>query len=128
MEKRIITLFFIMAFTFLGYGQQKKASYIFVIQPKYDKEGRALVYMDKVGDVFIDKTGKVVINLKKLGVNEAYPFSEGLAQVKIKDKWGYINKAGKLVIPAKFDGASAFHEGLAWVRIGGLLGCIKYNK
>ncbi|NDJ21645.1 WG repeat-containing protein [Nostoc sp. B(2019)] len=34
----------------------------------------------------------------------ASPFSEEMARVKIGNKWGYINKTGKLVIPAKFDG------------------------
>ena len=33
---------------------------------------------------------------------EANWFSEGFASVKIGSKFGYINKAGKLVIPAKF--------------------------
>ena len=36
----------------------------------------------------------------------ASPFSEEMARVKISNKWGYINKVGKLVIPAKFDGYS----------------------
>lgn len=45
-------------------------------------------------------------------------FSEGLAEVTIRNKWGYIDKSGNLVIPAKFDYAEAFYQGLALVTIG----------
>lgn len=45
-------------------------------------------------------------------------FAEGLAAVRIKDKWGYINNQGQLVIPARFDGAESFSEGLAYVALG----------
>jgi hypothetical protein len=49
-------------------------------------------------------------------------FSEGLAGVRIGDsvtgKWGFINKTGKIVIPAKFDEVGLFKDGLAPVRFG----------
>ncbi|QSJ18213.1 WG repeat-containing protein [Nostoc sp. UHCC 0702] len=44
-----------------------------------------------------------------------YSFSEGLASVMIKDKWGYIDKEGKSVIPPQFTRVSKFSEGLAAV-------------
>lgn len=47
---------------------------------------------------------------------QADSFSEGLARVKIGDKWGYIDKTGKLAIPAQLNEAEAFSEGLALVR------------
>jgi hypothetical protein len=40
-------------------------------------------------------------------------FSEGLAAVSFKNKYGFINRRGKLVLPAIFDGAGSFAEGLA---------------
>lgn len=40
-------------------------------------------------------------------------FHEGLAAVKIKQKYGYINKNGKQVIRCKYIDCDAFHEGLA---------------
>ena len=70
----------------------------------------------------MDKTGKTVISpqfdstLNEDGVT----FSEGLAAVYVGDKWGYIDKTGKFVIPPKFKQRfppSLFHEGLAQVEI-----------
>ncbi len=42
--------------------------------------------------------GKFVIPAKFDG---AWHFSEGLANVEYNGKWGFINKVGKIVIPAK---------------------------
>jgi serine/threonine protein kinase len=47
----------------------------------------------------------------------ASSFSEGLAQVKINDKWGSIDKTGKMIIPPQFDMFFYFSEGLAEVYI-----------
>lgn len=38
--------------------------------------------------------------------------------------YGYINKAGKVVVEPKFEYAQLFSEGLAFVRVGGRYGCI----
>lgn len=43
-------------------------------------------------------------------------FSEGVAAVMQSGKWGYINTAGKWVIPPRYDFAGAFHNGCAIVR------------
>jgi WG containing repeat len=45
-------------------------------------------------------------------------FSEGLGQVRVNDKWGFINARGELVIRPQFDEVVPFSEGLAAVRIG----------
>ena len=42
-------------------------------------------------------------------------FSEGLAVVELKKKFGYIDQNGRLVIPLEFAGAAAFSDGLALV-------------
>lgn len=60
--------------------------------------------------------------------HEVMPFSEGLAGVRIDDKWGFVNLGGQLVIPFRFDdkgvdksgrykGAKpfTFKNGKAWV-------------
>jgi hypothetical protein len=51
-------------------------------------------------------------------------FSEGLAQVKVGDKWGFINRVGEMVVTPQFDRAAKFSEGLASVRIGHQWGAI----
>lgn len=45
-------------------------------------------------------------------------FSEGLAEVTIRNKWGYINKNGNVVIPAEFDYGEPFYQDLALVNLG----------
>jgi hypothetical protein len=47
--------------------------------------------------------------------DDALYFEEGLAPVKLNDKWGYINEQGATVIPFKFDYANIFTDGYATV-------------
>ncbi|MDR0954646.1 MAG: WG repeat-containing protein [Rikenellaceae bacterium] len=56
--------------------------------------------------------------------DNAFNFSEGLARVKINDKYGYIDQAGREVIAPKYDEARGFSEGLALVIINGKWGYI----
>ncbi len=51
-------------------------------------------------------------------------FSEGLAVVRINNKYGFINNRGDVVIPVKYDTANVFSEGLALVRLNGKYGFI----
>lgn len=44
-------------------------------------------------------------------------YEEGLARVRIADnKWGFVDKAGKVVIPCQFHFANNFHDGLARIQ------------
>ena len=110
-----------------------------VIEPQFElvedfSEGLARVLKEKVG--YIDKTGKMVI-LPQFGGIGVFPgdaahvmsfkeggkFSEGLAAVEIiNQKWGYIDRTGKVVIEPQFEGAGNFADGLAPVNIGGQWG------
>jgi hypothetical protein len=48
-------------------------------------------------------------------------FRDGLASVQLKDgdKWGFIDRSGKFVIPPQFDEIpSSFFNGLSVIRIG----------
>jgi len=67
----------------------------------------------------IDKAGNVVIapDTKYTRIEK---FSEGLAAVKVNNKWGYIDTEGNEVIPPKYDNALPFSEGLAAVGYGKL--------
>ena len=51
--------------------------------------------------------------LSAVGVDFAGPFSEGLAAVRVRGRWGYINRSGLFVIPLQFESALPFSEGLA---------------
>jgi len=75
---------------------------------------------------FVTPAGEVAVDFKYDGV---LPFSEGLAAVQVGERWGFIDRRGRLVIPAEFEngwptppgGASggppigSFKEGLAAV-------------
>lgn len=67
---------------------------------------------------YIDKSGTVITAAR---YERAKHFSEGLAPVRIASYWGYIDKAGILVIPPRFS------DGLARVRQGKLYGYIDRN-
>lgn len=65
---------------------------------------------------YIDTQGKIAIPPDPK-IQKAKPFSEGLAAVQIKGKWGYINRSGSIVIQPKFNGVSPFRNGLAYVKV-----------
>lgn len=118
----------------------------FAIKPQYDSAGSfsgglaPVMLGEKWG--YIDTTGKIVI---KIQFDRVGGFSEGLACFGIRDpdekkgagwfvqlleenahpgKWGFIDKAGEILISAQFEAAEAFSEGLAAVRKGKLWGYI----
>ena len=75
---------------------------------------------------YIDKSGKTVIDAS--GYESAGNFSNGLAPVKVpRQGWGFIDKAGALVIPPKFESALHFKEGLGPVLIDDKWGFIDKN-
>ena len=74
-----------------------------------------------------NKTATVVIPCKYDFVGSS--FSEGLAVVKIKNKYGCIDKTGKEVIPLKYDFVGPFSNGLAGAVFNGKWGFIdKFDK
>jgi hypothetical protein len=119
----------------------KKGTWI--VSPQYDEAGsfRETLACVKLGGGYgyIDRKGTVVISPT---FRQAKSFSEGLAAVDIRrpekrsrgifsfrrtiyetvgqeksyrGQWGYIDRSGKRVIPARFDYADDFHEGRASV-------------
>lgn len=102
-----------------------------VVPLKYDdvwyfSEGFAPVKLnDRWG--FIDRSGNEV--LQQLEYDEVLPFSEGFARVRLtdnynEDKYGFIDKSGKLAVPLKYDWAGSFSEGLAVVYLNDKYGFI----
>jgi len=63
----------------------------------------------------IDINMKTKFTLKD--VQEVSNFKEGLASVKQADKYGFINKTGKVVIPFQYDDVLFFSEGLCAVAV-----------
>ncbi|MDO4799006.1 MAG: WG repeat-containing protein [Bacillota bacterium] len=70
---------------------------------------------------YVDADGKLVIR-DAVGAVTAFMcngrFADGRAKYMIDDKLGYIDKSGAVVIPAVYDDASVFVDGLAVVRKG----------
>ncbi len=75
------------------------------------KDGKILVRKDG-SEFFIDKTGKGKYDYVS-------NFEEGLARVKLNEKWGVIDKTHKEVVPPRYDYISTFffNEGLASVQL-----------
>lgn len=102
----------------------------FVIQPKYDwaltfSNGAAWVAGPGLDLTFIDKLGKETsVTLPSQLKDMTGNFSEGLARVSIQEGDGFIDKTGKLAIPAKYQWASPFSEGLASVSLDSKCGFI----
>jgi hypothetical protein len=110
-----------------------------VIKPIFKKlynfsDGLAAAVDDYGALGFIDKTGKVVIPFQfetpkfSGGISAGHflyfgyhfsGFSEGLAPMTFKGKFGYINKSGKWAIKPQFTNAKEFVDGLAVVIRGG---------
>lgn len=49
---------------------------------------------------FVDENNVTMITYS---FDEVRPFAEGLAGVRVNDKWGFLNLGGELVIPFRFD-------------------------
>lgn len=77
---------------------QQLESPLFAIWDERGKEG------------FIDANGKTVIAPQ---FDKVTGFNEGLAAVRVGDKWGYIDRTGKLVITPRWKEVYAFSDGLA---------------
>lgn len=54
-------------------------------------------------------------------------FSQGIAAVRIGEKWGYIDKQGKLIGRIEYDSAAPFSEGSAVVKLKDKYGFIDMN-
>lgn len=96
-----------------------------VIPLKYDyvmnfSEGLAPVQTGETWS-YVDESNNVVLSLGRY--RWAYPFHNGLARVETENlKTGFINKEGKLFIPAIYSDAEDFEEGksttVAWKEEG----------
>lgn len=61
---------------------------------------------------FSDRKGKIVIPVR---YEDASPFSEGYARVRLAGKEGFINEKGKEVVPLQYDEVTSFKGGRAHI-------------
>ncbi|OIJ21243.1 hypothetical protein BKP45_00210 [Anaerobacillus alkalidiazotrophicus] len=95
----------------------------FVIPPKFESinefsEGRATVVLDN-GFHVIDERG-LLLNSKPFNFISMYQDGRALfsdIDTDGKFKYGYLNKAGNVVIPLQYEMASDFKDGMAVVKI-----------
>ncbi|HEX5706676.1 MAG TPA: WG repeat-containing protein, partial [Pyrinomonadaceae bacterium] len=87
-------------------------------------EGLALIGKDGVKMAYIDKSMRVVFNMKD--GEYGGEFHEGRATIRlgVRGKFGYMDRTGRTVIPAVYDDARDFSEGLALVSRDGRYGFI----
>jgi hypothetical protein len=81
----------------------------------YDPSQRKFYFINTRGErLDIDIQG---FRLKILGMDIPIGFSDGYAAYTVDyNKWGYIDISGKIAVPAKYDFAGEFNEGLAIVK------------
>lgn len=107
-----------VATAFLKVKNNKKST---SLRPYYDIKA---VYLNTKGQVI---WANLASDIQAFDVLKPMrPFKESLAAFYdyAKRKWGYINKEGKIVIPAVAEEAKDFSEGLAAVKINGKWGYI----
>lgn len=86
------------------------------------KEGYSVVETENGNYGFMDKSGKLVIELPE-GVRPS-DLQEGLSGVVKNNKTGFMDLQGKMIIPFQWDNAFLFHRGYAAVQRHGKWGFI----
>ncbi len=80
------------------------------------------------GVVFVQNGGSWFManaeGLKETAYEDAKPFEDGYAAVKMNGKWGFVDANGTLVIPNQWDDAMSFGMHLAAVKLGDKWGYI----
>jgi hypothetical protein len=92
---------------------------------KVDKNGKE--YWDMTRDYSttgetISTTGETIIPPKYDYVGRV--FFDGLAWIRLGDKWGFINEQGKVVVPPVYDEVRVFDFGFAQVKLNGKWGVV----
>lgn len=91
-----------------------------IVAPKYHKISPFNKYKIAIAHVAPDKQVLMNIKAEHISIHQFEhigEFSEGFALVKHHDKFGYIDTTGVLIIPALYDEAFVFSNGVAKVKI-----------
>lgn len=90
----------------------------------FSAEGLAIVVKNKMNVIINTKGEEIPTEIKGFDIIQgAFGFSPkgfqaGLLAVQVNKKWGYLNTAGKIAIPLKYDYVTAFESGFAAASIG----------
>ena len=118
-ETRKLSPFIVRNSYRVSFGEDPKKST--PLQPVYDIKA---VFLNMKGQVIWTHLATSIQPFDQL--KPMRPFNNGLAAYYdyVKRKWGYINKEGKIMIPAVLEEAKDFSEGLAAVKRDGKWGYI----
>lgn len=86
-------------------------------------EGLSIVYDDNDNYWVINEKGETIFSLPEKHIFFSN-YTEGLAVVRNKKDYGYVDKDGKIVINCQFDYAEPFKNGKAIVKQGDMYGVI----
>jgi WG containing repeat len=81
----------------------------------FDAHGLASVNSPKVGWMYVNRKGKVVISGVAAMDNGADWFHDGLVRIVRNGKYGFANRRGQVVVSLIYDGAMNFENGRAMV-------------
>lgn len=88
-------------------------------------EGYAAIQGNNKNWMVINK--RIVATANNLPYEEVYEFHDGLARVRIGERYGFIDTTGTLVIPMQDFGCDDFSEGLCVIHKGGRFGYMDVN-
>ena len=152
--KNIVQLFFVV-FSFFCFGQEKNLWYPFFLENSNtmgfkDKEGKVMIEPKFFAPLSTGNFNNIYAvneidgdeyyllkNGKKIGIDSVYYFDTEAAyereeKIRFRDKKtdrvGFFDKNGQVVIPAIYNDAGDFHNGLAMIMKDGVRKCWKENN
>jgi hypothetical protein len=91
---------------------------VYLRQLSFTENGLATIYSQEEGWMYVNRKGKVIISGVAVMDNGADTFHDGLVRFIKDTKWGFADEKGHVVVPAVYDGALNFVNGIAKVCTG----------
>lgn len=73
---------------------------------------------------YIDKRGEFVFKDRRGEIEDVKSFSDGMAAIQVRGKWGFIDRSFRPRVKPKYDDVRGYHDGLAAVSRDGVWGYI----
>src|SRR3989339_273708 len=112
-----ISIGVLISFEIIKRNQPPAINHAILDKAEFDSSGRAFIYNGS-NWILINRKGQVLISGIASMDNGPDYVRNGLIRFIEEGKWGYANIEGRKIIPAKYDGALPFENGVAWVCIG----------